>query len=439
MAERLIVAVDYEPRAQFRAFHVRTQRFGCIVAHRRCGKTVACVADLILSALQNGARKPRYAYIAPLFNQAKDIAWPYIREFVGGLHGYASVNETELRVTLPNEATVRLYGADNPDSLRGIYLDGVVLDEYALIDPRLWPEVIRPALADRQGRAVFIGTPRGRDAFYGLWREAQKDKALWFAAMLKASETGLLPEAELAGARKQMSRAQYAREFECSFDEPDVDQFISGHMVEQALARDALGLGPRVIGVDVARFGDDRSVILKRNGDRVVEIETYRGLDLMELTGRVALAIDAFRPDGTFVDGIGLGAGVIDRLRQLHYGRIFEVNAGAKARDGAKFANKRAEMWAAMRDWVGGRGGLKGHALLADDLVALTYGFDHANRLQLESKKDLKARGLPSPDLADALALTFAQAIAPRRSARHERLGRSGAGSLALCRTYEQG
>ena len=96
-----------------------------------------------------------------------------------------------------------------------------MLDEYALIDPRLWPEVIRPALADRGGSAVFIGTPRGRDAFYRIWREAQKDQAGWFAAMLKASETGILPESELAEARAQMSRAQYAREFECSFDEPD--------------------------------------------------------------------------------------------------------------------------------------------------------------------------------------------------------------------------
>jgi len=413
MTERLIVSVDYEPRAQFRAFHDRTQRFGCIVAHRRCGKTVACVADLILNALASTRRKPRYAYIAPLYKQAKDIAWPYLKDFVGGLGGYASVSETELRVTLPNEATVRLYGADNPDSLRGIYLDAVVLDEYALIDPRLWPEVIRPALADREGAAVFIGTPRGRDAFYALWRDAQKDPETWFTAMLKASSTGLLPKPELNQARAQMSRAQYAREFECSFDEPDVDQFIPGAVVEQALQRDARALGPRVIGVDVARFGDDRSVILKRNGDRVVEVDCYRGLDLMEITGRVAQAIDRYRPDGTFVDGIGLGAGVVDRLRQLHYGRIFEVNAGSRPSNDAKFTNKRAEMWSTMRDWLAERASITGLDRLADDLVSLTYGFDHANRLKLESKKDLKARGLPSPDLADALALTFAQPIAP--------------------------
>ena len=413
MAERLTISVDYAPRAQFRAFHARTERFGCIVAHRRCGKTVACIADLMLAALDNSATRPRYAYIAPFYKQAKDIAWPYIKDFVAGFRAYATVSETELKVTLPNGASVRLYGADNPDSLRGIYLDGAVLDEYALIDPRLWPEVIRPALADRKGAAVFIGTPRGRDAFYSVWRAAQREPDLWFTAMLKASETGILPKQELEQARRHMSAAQYAREFECSFDEPDVDQFISSLVVDQALARDTQALGPRLIGVDVARFGDDRSVILKRNGDRIVSVDTYRGLDLMEITGRVTQAIDQFRPDGVFVDAVGMGAGVVDRLRQLHYARIFEVNAGAKPRDGAKFSNKRAEMWSTMRDWLADRGGLAGHGGLADDLLSLTYGFDHANRLKLEAKKDLKARGMPSPDLGDALALTFAQAIAP--------------------------
>ena len=312
---------------------------------------------------------------------------------MAGFGRYARVSETELRVTLPNEASIRLYGADNPDTLRGIYLDGVVLDEYALIDPRLWPEVIRPALADREGAAVFIGTPRGRDAFYRIWREAQKDTGTWFAAMLKASGTGILPQTELAQARTQMSRAQYAREFECSFDEPEADQFISAPIAEAALARDAPALGPRVIGVDVARFGDDRTVILKRNGDRVIDIEAYRGLDLMAVTGRVTQAIEQFRPDGTFVDAVGLGAGVVDRLRQLHYGRVIEVNAGARPREEHKFTNKRAEMWSLMRDWLEHRGALGGNRQLADDLTAITYGFDHANRLKLEAKKDLKARG----------------------------------------------
>jgi hypothetical protein len=127
---------------------------------------------------------------------------------------------------------VRLYGADNPDALRGIYFDGVVLDEYADMDPRLWSEVIRPALADRAGRAVFIGTPRGRNEFYQTWMRAQADPANWFALMLKASETGLIPQAELDLARRELSAEQYAQEFECSFDAAIIGSYYGKLMAD---------------------------------------------------------------------------------------------------------------------------------------------------------------------------------------------------------------
>jgi phage terminase large subunit len=129
----------------------------------------------------------------------------------------ARVHESELRVDYPKGGQVRLYGADNADALRGIYLDGIVLDEYADMDPRVWSEIIRPALADRGGWAVFIGTPKGRNAFFELWRRAQS-QADWFTLMLKASDTGLIPASELKLAKRDLSEEQYAQEFECSFD-----------------------------------------------------------------------------------------------------------------------------------------------------------------------------------------------------------------------------
>ena len=146
------------------------------------------------------------------------MAWDYLRAAVAPLrrHG-ATVHESELRVDYPNGGQVRLYGADNPDAMRGIYLDGIVLDEYADMDPRMWSEIIRPALADRQGWAVFIGTPKGRNAFFELWRRAQREEG-WFSMMLKASETGLIPDSELELARRDLTEEQYAQEFECSFD-----------------------------------------------------------------------------------------------------------------------------------------------------------------------------------------------------------------------------
>lgn len=188
-----------------------------MVAHRRAGKTVACINDLIRGAVSCNRPSPRFAYIAPYYAQAKDVVWSYLKEFTAPIPN-VKVNESELTVRLPgNGAIIRLYGADNYERMRGVYFDGVVLDEYADMDPRAWPEVIRPALADRQGWAVFIGTPKGRNDFCKLWENSLTDPD-WYALMLKASETGLVAQQELEDARRMLTQEQYAQEFECSFD-----------------------------------------------------------------------------------------------------------------------------------------------------------------------------------------------------------------------------
>lgn len=210
------IDLGYQARKAFRPLHTRKQRFGCIVAHRRAGKTVASILDLIDAALRSDKKDPRFAYIAPYYAQAKDVVWSYVKQYTLGIPG-VTVNESELRVDFPNGARLRLYGADNYDRLRGIYLDGVVLDEFADQPPQAWREVIRPALADRQGWALFIGTPKGRNAFYDVYELATKDPD-WFALKLKASETGLVDETELKAMRAQMSANEYQREMECDFD-----------------------------------------------------------------------------------------------------------------------------------------------------------------------------------------------------------------------------
>src|SRR5690242_4084261 len=184
-----IVRINYVPRSWFRPFHDRTQRFACLVCHRRAGKTVACVNELLKRALQTKHEASLFAYIGPTYSQTKRVAWDYLKRAAGPIFPYgAKVNNSELRVDLPNGAQVRLFGADNYDALRGLRLDGVVLDEFADFDPRAWSEVIRPALADRRGFAVFIGTPKGHNAFYDQWIKAQSDPD-WYTMMLKASET----------------------------------------------------------------------------------------------------------------------------------------------------------------------------------------------------------------------------------------------------------
>lgn len=205
----------YRPRPHFAAYHRRKERWAVIVAHRRAGKTVACVNDLIRGAARCSRPEPRLAYIAPLYNQAKDIAWNYLKHYTQFIPG-VRYHESELRADLPGGARIRLYGADNPERLRGLYLDGVVLDEFADMDPRVWSEVIRPTLSDRAGWAVFIGTPRGRNGFWDIWRRAETDPG-WFALRLPVSATGLIAAGELADARQAMTEDQYAQEYECSF------------------------------------------------------------------------------------------------------------------------------------------------------------------------------------------------------------------------------
>ena len=209
-------STGYRPRPLQADIHRRLKRFNVLVCHRRFGKTVLCVNELIDHAIRARRPRPRFAYIAPLYRQAKQVAWDYLKHYSRAVPG-RKASETELRVDFPNGARIQLYGADNPDSLRGIYLDGVVLDEYAQMSPHLWGEVIRPALADREGWAIFIGTPKGHNAFWRTYRAASADPG-WYAALFRASETDILPRAELDAARRDMTPEEYDQEFECSFE-----------------------------------------------------------------------------------------------------------------------------------------------------------------------------------------------------------------------------
>lgn len=208
--------LEYEPRLPFIPFHERSQRWAVLVVHRRGGKTVAGINDLIRGAFACPRPSPRFAYLAPYRQQAKLVAWDYLKYFTEPIPGRV-ISESELHVKLPRDGRVTLYGADNYDALRGIYLDGAVVDEPADMAPEVWTDLLRPALSDRLGWCVWIGTPKGRNAFFRLYDKACSD-ADYFTMMLPASSSGILPQSELASARKAMGQASYEREFECSFN-----------------------------------------------------------------------------------------------------------------------------------------------------------------------------------------------------------------------------
>ena len=180
--------------------------------------------EMIDRGFNNELHNPQYAYIAPTYQQAKRVAWEYLKDFCKNVPG-AKANESELRIDVPrpNGDKVRfmLLGAENPDSLRGLYLDGCILDEYAQCDPIIWGQVIRPALSDRKGWAIFIGTPKGENHFHNIYRQGEelvtKGNKNWHVAMYKASETAVVDDEELAEARATMTEEEYDQEYECSF------------------------------------------------------------------------------------------------------------------------------------------------------------------------------------------------------------------------------
>lgn len=395
-------------------------RFFVMALHRRAGKTEIALKKLLDSAVKNQLELPMYFYVAPFLKQAKMIAWARLKQMVAPLviHGIFEINESDLFVRyLPTGAIVRIFGADNPDAMRGVRLDGVVIDEVAQIKGEVWDEILQPALSDRLGWAWFIGTPKGQNLFSHLYYQAQNDPD-WETARYTVYDTEAIIKAEVERLKRNMSDVAWAREYLCDFTAAAEDQLISLVDVEEAAKRqikaEDLQFAPKIMGVDPARFGNDRSVIFKRQGLEALNPQAWRGIDNMDLAARVAFEIDSWKPDAVFIDS-GAGAGVIDRLRQLGHD-VVEVNFGGKPFD-HRFVNKRGEMWSMMAEWLVNGGSIPDDESLKLELATPTYEFDSAGRFKLESKDEIKKR-LPdagSPDFADALALTFAMPVASKQ------------------------
>ena len=228
-----VLTIGYRPRTHFRPFHASKKRWRYVVAHRRAGKSVAFINDLIRAALQNprDIPVPRYAYVGPTFAQAKDLVWNYIKQYTRDIPG-VEFSESELTCKLPTRAQITLYGGGQAyNRIRGLYLDGAVLDEYPLINSEALNSVIRPALADYQGFGVVAGTPAGRDHFYELKVQAERNPDLWDVFNIPVTETDALDPDEIDEMRRTMSPHQFDRELMCSFEAPVENSYYGDLMV----------------------------------------------------------------------------------------------------------------------------------------------------------------------------------------------------------------
>tara|TARA_Y100001980_G_C14542132_1_gene320378 strand:+ start:22 stop:1206 length:1185 start_codon:yes stop_codon:yes gene_type:complete len=217
------------------------------------GKTVMAINHLLRAAVLCPKKAPRYAYLAPTYRQAKAVAWDYLKQFAGGIPGI-KFHETELRCDLPNGGRISLLGAENPDSLRGIYLDGCFMDEVADMPEKVFPEVIRPALSDREGFCYFVGTPKGQNAFFEMYEQASNNDD-WYTAVHKASDTAILNATELRSAKEAMTNDQYAQEYECSWV-ANVPGAIFGKELEAAMEEGRISRVPHDPTVKVDTFWD---------------------------------------------------------------------------------------------------------------------------------------------------------------------------------------
>jgi len=415
-----LIKLDYTPRTWQRECHIKKQRFSVYALHRRSGKTELAIMELIDKAMKTDKELAMFVYVAPFLRQAKAIAWARLKQKIEPLRrtSVIDINEGELSVRFKhNGAIIRLFGGDNPDAMRGLRLDGIVMDEVAQLKNELWTDIVQPALSDRLGWSIFIGTPSGINLFSELYYKAI-DEDGWTASRYTVFDTDSLHPDEVTRLKRDMSETSFAREYLCDFSAQGDDQLIALADTEDAAKRtyqqDHVKLSPVVLGIDPARFGDDRSVVFRRQGRQAFKPVVYRGIDNMELAARVANLIEEHDPDAVFCDA-GAGSGVIDRLRQLDYD-VIEIPFGGKAMKPEQYINRRSEMWWLMKQWIEEGGAIPNDIALKQELATPIYWYDNVGRRVLESKDQIKKRlqGAGSPDLADALALTFALPVAKK-------------------------
>ena len=312
----------------------------------------------------------------------------------------------------------RLWSEENPDAYAGVHnFDGVMLifDEASGIPDAIWSvsDGFFTENTPHRFHLSFSNPRRNTGYFYETFHSK---RAFWRTRNIDARDVEGTDKNVYQRIIDEYGSDSYQANVEVygQFPSEGDDQFIAVNLVDDAMRRPRYKdeHAPITIGVDPARFGADATVIAIRQGRDIIDIRRHRNADTMETVGYVIEAIEEFKPALVCIDEGGLGAGVVDRLKEQRY-KIRGVNFGNKAQKQLMYGNKRAEIWGAMRDWLKDAS-IPNDRFLKSDLISPKIKPDSKGAIFLESKKDMKARGLASPDAADAIAVTFAFPVASR-------------------------
>ena len=387
------------------------------VWHRRSGKDKTLLNIMVKEAFK---RVGIYYYFFPTYKQGRMVLWDGIDRdgfpFLGHIPKEirTKTNDQEMKIQFKNGSRFQVVGTDDIDKIVGTNPVGCIFSEYALQKPEAW-DFIRPILRENGGWALFNYTPRGLNHGFNIYEMARKSPH-WFCDLLTINDTKredgtpVITQEMIAAERTEgMSENMIMQEYYCDFTASADDVLIPLDIILKATGKvihpSVYSWSPKIFSIDVARFGDDRSAFITRQGLASYGLQKFRGLDNMELADKAAHQINENKPDAVFVDG-GRGEGVIDRLRQLGF-TVAEVNYGGRANDSIRYFNKRAEMWDLCSKWLADGGSIPDDQELKTDLSIPTYSMEQ-DRVKLLSKKKMKEENGFSPDCGDALAQTFA-------------------------------
>lgn len=392
---------------------------GVTVWPRRNGKDLVYWNACVAKAMQ---RVGLYFYIAPFYNQVRQIIWEGAdntgRRFLDYIPRELITRKTQvdMRVELVNGSIIKLLGSDVIDRIVGSNPICIFFTEFSLHKPEAW-HYLRPILAENGGEAWFNGTPRGLNHFYQLYNMAKRSGS-WYNEYLTRDVTGIpslqaIEDDRRSGMPESLVEQEYYVKWTASTEDVLIPLDIIKPCTETVIRAEDFNYMPRIMGVDVAyAVKGDQASIAKRQGRVLFPIKSFQGHDNMALASEVANEIKIWKPEAVFVDA-GRGEGVISRLWQLGYSDVvIPVHFAGKSYSDL-YLNKRAEIWCKMRDWFlqDNRPLIPNDEDFISDISAPLFWTNDRGFIQIESKKEIKRRLKRSPDYGDSVALTFAEEI----------------------------